>query len=77
MNLQLPADIEASMRAFIASGNYTNEEEVLRKALAALNRYEQDVAAIQEGIDDMEAGRYRPWEEVKAELRTKFGSGNP
>jgi predicted transcriptional regulator len=75
MSLQMPADIEASVRAFVASGNYSNEEEVLRKALAVLNRYEQDVAAIQEGVDDMEAGRYRPWEDVKAELDAKYGFG--
>ncbi|HEX6961339.1 MAG TPA: type II toxin-antitoxin system ParD family antitoxin [Lacipirellula sp.] len=76
MNLQVPADIEASVRAFVASGRYGDEVEVLRKALAVLDHYEQDVAAIQEGIDDMEAGRYRPWEDVKAELDAKFGFGN-
>lgn len=28
---------------------------------------------IQEGLDDIAAGRTRPWEEVKAELRAKYG----
>lgn len=28
---------------------------------------------VQEGLDDISAGRTRPWAEVKAELRAKFG----
>lgn len=30
-------------------------------------------AAVQEGLDDVAAGRTHPWEEVEAELRAKFG----
>jgi predicted transcriptional regulator len=29
--------------------------------------------AVQRGLDDIAAGRTRPWTEVKAELRAKFG----
>jgi len=29
--------------------------------------------AVQEGLDDVAAGRTRPWEEVETELRAKFG----
>ncbi len=47
---------------------------MIRAALDALQR-ENDLAAIKEGVADMEAGRYRPWEEVKAELDAKFGFG--
>lgn len=28
---------------------------------------------VQEGLDDIAAGRTRPWEEVEAELREKYG----
>ena len=28
---------------------------------------------VQEGLDAVAAGRVRPWEEVEAELRAKFG----
>lgn len=28
---------------------------------------------VQEGLDDIAAGRMRPWDEVKAELRAKYG----
>ena len=73
MSLQISADIESSIRAFITNGRFSNEDEVLREAIIALERQERDIAAIQEGIDDMNAGRYRPWEEVRAEMRAKFG----
>ena len=72
MSLQMPADVEASVRAFVASGHYASEEEVLRKALAAL-QHEESVSMIKEGIADLEAGRYRPFEEVDAEIRQRFG----
>jgi Arc/MetJ-type ribon-helix-helix transcriptional regulator len=75
MSLQVPADVESSVRAFVANGRFADESDVLRKAIAALEREELDVAAIQEGVDDMEAERYRPWEEVKAELDAKYGFG--
>lgn len=29
--------------------------------------------AVQQGLDDVAAGRTRPWEEVEAELREKYG----
>ncbi|WP_293902702.1 hypothetical protein [Phenylobacterium sp.] len=29
--------------------------------------------AVQEGLDDVAAGRVHDWEDVKAELRTKYG----
>ncbi|QDT62828.1 hypothetical protein [Calycomorphotria hydatis] len=45
------------------------DEQHYRQAMAAL-RKEADLAAIQAGIDDMEAGRMIPLEEVDFELRT-------
>ncbi len=74
MSLQLPPDLSASVQHFIAFDGYKTEEDVLRDALAALER-QANIAAIQKGVDDMEAGRCRPWEEVKEELRAKLGIG--
>lgn len=76
MSLQVPADVESSIRAFVANGRFADESDVLRKAMAALERQELDFAAIQQGIDDYAAGRVRPWKEVKAELDAKHGFGN-
>ena len=72
MSLQLPADLTSTIQSFLVGGRYENEVEVVRNALASLKR-DEDLAAIQAGIDDMNAGRVRPWEEVKAEIQTKHG----
>jgi predicted transcriptional regulator len=59
----------------IASGSYTSPDEVLRDALAALRTREQEVVAIQEGIDDMEAGRVRPFREFDREFQHRLQRG--
>lgn len=74
MDLQLSPDLQSAMRPFLRNGSYANETEVLLAALAALTR-ERNVAEIQRGVDDVEAGRCRPWEEVKADLDAKYGFG--
>jgi predicted transcriptional regulator len=55
---------------------FLTDAELHRRAMDALNRQE-DHAAIQAGIDDMEAGRVEPYETVSSRLRThlkeKFG----
>jgi predicted transcriptional regulator len=76
MSLQLPPELAATVQGFLAGGNYKDDEDVLREALAAL-RYKENVAAIQEGVDDFEAGRYRTLEEVDVEMRKKYGLGKP
>lgn len=43
MQYQLPADISQRLEACIAGGRFANEEEVLRKALDALEEREQNL----------------------------------
>jgi predicted transcriptional regulator len=66
MSQQIPVDIESSVHAFVATGRYANEEEVLRAAMVALERQEQSWAAIAEGMDDEAAGRVTPARQVIA-----------
>jgi predicted transcriptional regulator len=57
------------------------EDELTRRRYVLVDRqwheralqHEEDLAAIQAGIDDMEAGRVVPLEEVDARLRSKLG----
>lgn len=72
MSLDLPSDVSATLNSFIIHGGYRDEVEVIREALSALE-YRRNVAAIAEGVADLEAGRYRPFDEVDAEIRKKFG----
>jgi predicted transcriptional regulator len=46
------------------------DQDTHRRAMEALTERE-DMAAIQAGIDDMEAGRHRPLADVDAEIRIK------
>jgi len=53
----------------LGTGLYASEEEILRAAVTALEERNADFAAIRNGIDDMENGRYVPLEEFDAEFR--------
>ena len=73
MTHQFPPDVEAQLRERMATGQYASEVDVLRDALRALKRQDQDVAAIKEAITDMEAGdRGRPFDEFVDEFRAKY-----
>lgn len=74
--LNLGAELDGIVDSLVTSGHYESREAVLsegvllvQKRAAAIARFE---AEIQKGIDDVEAGRTRPAEEVFAELRAKY-----
>jgi Arc/MetJ-type ribon-helix-helix transcriptional regulator len=71
MNYQLPSDLTQTIQSLLATGKYASQEDVLRNALDALRRRDEDLAAITAGIEDMEAGRYRPFAEIDAEFRQR------
>jgi len=71
MSTTIPADVRERMNALLLTGRYSSEEDVLRAAVAALEEQNADLTAIQQGIDDMEAGRCRPIEEFNIEVRKR------
>ena len=71
MRYEFPHDVQQRVTTLLEKG-YDTVDDVLRDALSALKREQDEIAAIQEGIDDMEAGRYRPLEEVDAEIRKRY-----
>ena len=71
MNYLLPSDVEQRVQSHLETGLYQSEDDVLRAAMTALDREHDDLAAIQAGIDDMEAGRYRPFAQIDTEFRRK------
>ena len=72
MAYQFPADVQDQLRQRIATGLYATEDDVLRDALRALKLQEEDVAAVQLAIADMEAGdRGKPFDEFFEEFRRK------
>ncbi len=73
MPYELPFDVYQEIKQRVASGQYASEDEVLRAAICALQSRDEEIASIQAGINDMEAGHIRPFEEVDAEIRRQFG----
>jgi Arc/MetJ-type ribon-helix-helix transcriptional regulator len=53
---QFPPDIEALIQAQMASGHFHSLEELLRVALEQLAAQHEDVRAIEESIDLLDAG---------------------
>ncbi len=51
---------------------YLTDVDLHRRAMQALQR-QDDRAAIQAGIDDMQAGRVVPFDEVDRRIREKLG----
>jgi predicted transcriptional regulator len=70
MSYEFPPDVSQRVTTLLERG-YDTVDDVLRHALSALEREQQEIAAIQEGINDMESGRYRTLEEVDAEIRKR------
>ncbi len=88
MPFEVPADVEKLIEQHIALGGYTSREEVLRDALDALSQfshcssdldreYEETVAAVCEGLADVEAGRMRPLQDLIDENRRRQMRENP
>ena len=71
MSVDLSPDIRNEIQRQVATGVFATPDDVLREALAALRNREQEVLAIQEGIDDIEAGRTRSIHEFDHEFRQR------
>lgn len=78
----IPPDLEPTIDRLVASGAYTDADEVLRAALLLLEVQELELleaseelwAAVEEGQADARAGRTVPAEEVFAQLRATIAT---
>ena len=72
MDLNLPENLNAFVKAQVRSGRFASEQEVLAEAVRTLqSSLEQadTIEAIRQGIADVDAGRTQPLAEVIAEIR--------
>ena len=68
-------DEQLSRLELIAEAREETLATTVQEAVTAfLHKDAEYRAYVQEGLDDIAAGRTRPWEEVKAELRAKYGN---
>ena len=69
---RIPDDVQAEIDARVASGQYKDEETVLREAMASLRDFDEDVAKVQVAIDDWQAGdEGMPLGEAAEQIRRK------
>ena len=73
MASDITPDIAQQIDICMATGRFADESEVLRAALRLLERQTAEATAIQQGMDDVEAGRTRPLDEADAEIRRRHG----
>jgi putative addiction module CopG family antidote len=73
MSIDIAPDVLNAIQRQLATGSYSSPDELLREALAALESRDAEVLAIQEGIDDMEAGRVTPLRDFDREFRRRNG----
>ncbi len=73
MAYEFPPDVEELIRKPMQSGEFASEDELLREALYAFDRARADLAAIEGGLRDVDAGRVRPVEDFDRDFRTRNG----
>ena len=69
MPYPFPPDVGQRIHTQLERGCFQTEDDVLRAAITALERENSDLAAIQDGIADIEAGRFRPFTQIDADPR--------
>lgn len=76
MQIDLPPELEPFVEQEFATGRYATREDVVVQALRWL-REERDSAllGIQQGLDDVAAGRTQPLAEAFADIRKGSQSG--
>jgi Arc/MetJ-type ribon-helix-helix transcriptional regulator len=57
MSVDIPADVWNEIQRQLATGDFASHDDVLREALQALRVRNEELLAIGQGIDDMEACR--------------------
>lgn len=73
MHIELPQDIVERVQKRVAAVQGTTEAEVIRKALDSLDWQDQEIRAIQEGINAWQAGDVKTFEEFDTEFRARNG----
>jgi len=73
MQHEFTPELEQQLQELMATGSYQSENQLLESALRALKSEHESIAAINEGLEDLQQGRVRPLNEVADEIRQKHG----
>jgi antitoxin ParD1/3/4 len=77
MTIHLSGERERLVRSLMEAGRFASEDEVIDEALRLLRQradagQARVLEGIRQGIEDMQAGRSRPADEVFADIRREF-----
>ena len=74
MQINLPPELEPFVEQEFATGRYATREEILVQALRWMSEERKaTVVGIQEGLDDVAAGRTQSAQDAFADIRKEFG----
>jgi predicted transcriptional regulator len=73
VHIDLPQDVIDRLRQRTIESKGLTEADVIRRALDSLESQEADRIAVQEGIDAMNEGRVRDFDEFDREFRKVCG----
>ncbi|UGY09692.1 type II toxin-antitoxin system ParD family antitoxin [Phyllobacterium pellucidum] len=69
-------NLEAVVERLIKSGRYNSKSEILREGIRLVDEREKRLAALDaalaRGLEDIEAGRVRPAQDVFDELKARY-----
>ena len=83
MTIRLKPELEKFVQAQVESGQYKSAEDAVNAAVAKAQIEQdlsdqdlsvEDIAAIEEGLAQIERGEVIPWEQVRVELEKKIRS---
>jgi Arc/MetJ-type ribon-helix-helix transcriptional regulator len=73
MSYQFPPELDHLVKRQLARGQYDSEDAVLIAAMQSLEQQQEELAAIREGIEDMNEGRVQSLRDFDREFREKKG----
>ena len=81
MTIVVKPELEAFIAEQVKSGRFDSADAAVNAAVAKFQAEEEllageiddgDLAAIEEGLAQLNRGEGRPWEEIRTELRAKY-----
>ena len=75
MPYPFPADVRRLVDLQLASGAYRSEDELLREALRSLSGEDDDLAALEEAIAELDSDPGQPLVEAFADVRRSVERG--
>lgn len=78
ISVNLGKQVEDYVDELVSAGRYDSRDDVVRQGLWLVEQHEKRLAkldaALARGLADVEAGRFKPIEEVAARLKAKYAA---